>query len=497
MEAKFTLEGERSHAQEEIPFRILCLGDWSGRGEKKPVDERRPIEVDRDNFDACLARLGTRLELDLNGAEEPIVLEFTELDDFHPDRIFERVPLFSAMRDLRKRLMDPETFNQAAHEVRSWFNVSDESDEQRDEPTDTDVPVSGNVLDAILEGPTGTPPKMKRANTTELGRLVSDLVKPHLVSVDETEQAALLVAVDTASGDLMRRILHDHSFRDLEAAWRGLYFLIRRAETSSDLKIYLLDLSHSELCDDLKNVSDLTESSLYKILVEEANETPGGEPWAIGIGNYTFRPNTADIAALIRVAKIAAAANAPFISHVRPDVIGVTSLFENPDHRSWDLTDGTDAGKLWSALRQQPESGYLGMAIPRFLARLPYGVHTEPLEQFSFEEFVDTPLHDHYVWSNAGFAVALLLAQTFSENGWEMSRRFMQDIDRLPMHMYKQDGVTVYQPCAEVLLTEAAAEKLMELGLMPLVSFKDSDRVRLTRIQSVSDPVTSLKGRWS
>ncbi|HEV8593290.1 MAG TPA: type VI secretion system contractile sheath large subunit, partial [Pyrinomonadaceae bacterium] len=156
-----------------------------------------------------------------------------------------------------------------------------------------------------------------------------------------------------------------------------------------------------------------------------------------------------------------------------------------------------DAGKLWSALRQRPESGYLGMAIPRFLARLPYGVHTEPLEQFSFEEIVDTPLHDHYVWSNAGFAVALLLAQTFSENGWEMSRRFMQDIDRLPMHMYKQDGVTVYQPCAEVLLTEAAAEKLMEHGLMPLVSFKDSDRVRLTRIQSVSDPVTSLKGRWS
>ncbi|HEV8591204.1 MAG TPA: type VI secretion system contractile sheath large subunit, partial [Pyrinomonadaceae bacterium] len=308
MEAKFTLEGERSHAQEEIPFRILCLGDWSGRGEKKPVDERPPIEVDRDNFDACLARLGTRLELDLNGAEEPIVLEFTELDDFHPDRIFERVPLFSAMRDLRKRLMDPETFNQAAHEVRSWFDVPD-ANEQRDESTEKDVPASGSVLEAILDGPSGTPPpKVQRANTSELGRLVSDLVRPYLVSVDETEQAALLVAVDAASGDLMRRILHDHSFRELEAAWRGLYFLIRRAETGTDLKIYILDLSHSELCDDLKNVSDLTESSLYRILVEEAIETPGGEPWAVLIGNYAFRPNTIEIAALIRVAKIAAAA---------------------------------------------------------------------------------------------------------------------------------------------------------------------------------------------
>lgn len=498
LEAKFFMESERAHAQEEIPFRILCLGDWSGHGETKPVVERRPIEIDRDNFDACLARLGTRLEIAVNGGAESIVLEFTDLDDFHPDRIFERVPLFSELRDLRLRLMDPETFNRAAREVRSWFDVPDETKGQPDEPTETDAPASGNVLDAILEGPTGTPPpKMQRAITSELGRLVSDLVKPHLVSVDENEQAALLVAVDAASGDLMRRILHDHRFQELEAAWRGLYFLIRRAETGVDLKISILDLSHSEFCDDLKNVSDLTESSLYRILVEEAIETPGGEPWAALIGNYAFRPNTTEIAALIRVAKIAAAADAPFISHMRPDVIGVTSLFENPDHRSWDLSGGTDAGKLWSALRGQPESGYLGMAIPRFLARLPYGVHTEPLERFSFEEFVDTPLHDHYVWSNPGFAAALLLAQTFSEYGWEMSRRFIQDIDRLPMHTYKQDGITIYQPCAEVLLTEAAAEKLMEHGLIPLVSFKDSDRVRLTRIQSVADPVASLKGRWS
>ncbi|HKX83583.1 MAG TPA: type VI secretion system contractile sheath large subunit [Pyrinomonadaceae bacterium] len=497
-EAKFTMEGERPRELEVVPFRILCLGDWSAHGEKNPVDRRRPIEVDRDNFDEVMARLDTRLELQLNGWAEPIFLEFKELDDFHPDRIFDSVPVFTELRELRRRLMNRETYNAAAREVRSSFNVSEESDERSDESVEGDVTTSGSVLDAILETPAGgSTHKMQPANTSELGRLVSDLVRPHLVSVDENEQGALLAAVDAASGDLMRRILHDRNFQQLEAAWRGLYLLIRRVETNIELKVFVLDLAHSELCDDLKSVGDLTESTLYRHLVGEAVELAGGEPWAVVVGNYAFRSDTADIAALIRVAKIAAAANAPFISHMRPDVIGVGSLFENPDHRSWDLSDDYDDGKLWSALRGQHEAGFLGMTIPRFLARLPYGTQTEPLERFSFEEFAGTPKHDDYLWSNGGFVAALLLAQTFSEYGWEMSGRFAQDIDRLPMHIYEDSGETIYQPCSEVLLTEAAAERLMEHGLMPLVCFKNTDRVRLTRIQSVSGPITSLKGRWN
>jgi type VI secretion system protein ImpC len=161
------------------------------------------------------------------------------------------------------------------------------------------------------------------------------------------------------------------------------------------------------------------------------------------------------------------------------------------------MSADTDAGKLWAILRGIPEARYLGMAIPRFLSRLPYGNETDPVENFQFEEFTGAPPHDKYLWSNNCFIAALLLAQSFSAYGWQMDRRFIQDIERLPMYMYESDGETIYQPCAEVLLTQNGAERLMEHGLMPLVSYKNTDHVKLARFQSIADPVAGLRGRWS
>ena len=89
------------------------------------------------------------------------------------------------------------------------------------------------------------------------------------------------------------------------------------------------------------------------------------------------------------------------------------------------------------------------------------------------------------------------MAQTYTELGWEMNERFFQDIERMPMHVYEIGGETVYQPCGEVLLTQNGCEKLMEYGLMPLVSYKNTDHVKLARFQAISDPVRGLKGRWS
>ena len=157
----------------------------------------------------------------------------------------------------------------------------------------------------------------------------------------------------------------------------------------------------------------------------------------------------------------------------------------------------TNEGKLWSALRGMPEAEYLGMTIPRFLARLPYGADTEPLDHFMFEEFPDGPVHDNYLWANSAFVCGLLLAQSFSEYGWEMGRVLKQDIDGLPIHVYKQDGETIYKPCAEVQLTDNGCETLMNYGLMPLVSYKNADRAKLARFQSITDPVEKLKARWN
>ena len=495
-DAVFTMESEKTGVIDEPPFRILMLGDWSGDAETRQLSERRPIEIDRDNFDDVMAKVGVRLEFSIESG--PISLEFKSLDDFHPDEIFRHVPIFSELRDLRKKLKNPDSFNQAAREVRGSLALTDDVRPETENSVQASMaPPAENLLDAILSEPGGGAAAPRIAASGELGNLISDLVRPHLVSVDENEQAGLIAAVDEATSSLMRTILHHRAFQELEAAWRGLYFQVRLTETSTDLKIYLLDMSKEELADNLKSSNNLAGTVLYRHLVQDAIETPGGEPWSLICGNYGFEPNVDDIAALIRLSKIPAAAGAPFVSHMRPDVFGVHSLAAHPDSGEWNFSPDTEYGKLWAALRGQPESEYLGMTIPRFLVRLPYGADTEPLETFSFEEFADGPEHDNYVWANACFAVATLLAQSYSDHGWEMGRLLKQDIDGLPVHVFKQDGETVFQPCAEILITDTSCEMLMNYGLMPLVSYKNTDRVKLARFQSITDPVTGLKGRWN
>lgn len=495
-ETDVTLEGSKTGVVEEPPFRMLVLGDWRGDGEGKPLSERRPLEIDRDNFDAMIGRMAARLDLELESGT--MTLDFAELDDFHPDRIFRRVPVFSELRELRRRLKDESTFNAAVRDARERLSIAET---ERETPAASAEPPSapevGNLLDAILASPSGGGAAARPAVSGELGSLISDLVRPHLVSVDETEQARLLNALDAAAGDLMRGILHNRKFQALEAAWRGLYFLVRHADTSTDLKIFVLDISKDELAEDLKSSDNLSETVFYRHLIRDAIEIPGAQPWAVVLANYAFEPVVDDIAALMRIGKLAAAANAPFVAHIRPDLLGVHSLADKPESRMWKIAEDSDAGRLWATLRRQPAAKHLGMTIPRFMARLPYGPKTDPLETFSFEEFTDQARHDQYLWSNGCFAAGRLLAESFAENGWEMGRLLKQDIDGLPVHVYESDGETVYKPCSEVLMTQEACERLMEYGLMPLVTYKNTDRVKLARFQSIAEPVTGLKGMWN
>lgn len=483
LEMEFTFESDKSGVVDEPNFQMLVLGDWAANGSKHDVTRRKPIEIDRDNFDDVMNGLGVKLDLEIGGTN--VTLEFRSLDDFHPDELFGKVPLFADLRDLRKRLRNSDTFHSAAREL-SAASTSTEADVQA-EPPSNPAGVGDNLLDAILAQPEGGATAPKGAVSQDISRLVSDLVRPHLVSVDEDEQASLVSAVDDATSSLMRSILHDRRFQELEAAWRGLFFLVRRTDTSSDLLVYILDVSADELSEDLKG-----ENSIFKTIAAGRNE----DPYSAVFGNFAFRPDVDNVAALIRIAKASAAIRTPFVSHIRPDVLGIKSLADHPDPDDWDLSYSSSEGKLWAALREIPEASYLGLTMPRFLARLPYGEDTEPTEAFALEEFTEASDHDSYLWSNSCFAVAQLLGQTYREFGWQFGGRFIQDVNGLPLHVFKKNGETVYQSCAEVQLSQNAAQKLADYGLMPIVSFKNMDQIRLVRFQSISGSAASLAGRW-
>lgn len=502
LKTEFTMETEAVIIKDESPFYILLPGDWSGRENRLPsVSENSlnlsPLEIDRDNFEDIMKKLDIRLDLNLElEGKSDLSIRFTSLDDFHPDHIFKQSSLFSDLRDLRQRLSKPETFENAAREVRSRFYETKENEnlpkiKKENKPTEKTVSPSEDLLERILDqaGDAAFEETSETVENTELNLLVQKVVKPHLIKTDEKEQGKLIAAVDEAISGLMRQVLHHPQFKALESAWRGLFFLVRNIETDSELKLFLLDICKEELLENLKNVDDLTDSRFYQVLKNEEN-------WAVICGNYDFRVNIEDVATIIRLAKLSNTVNAPFISHVRPDILGIDSLAAMPSHKNWRVSEDSSVFKLWNTLRELPEAGFLGFVLPRFMVRLPYSSETEPTENFSFEEFSLNYTHDDYLWANPCFACALLLAQSFRKNGWKMGQSFLQDIEGIPFHMYKDLDETVIKPGVETIFTQEACEIILENGLMPLLSFRDSDKIRLARFQSIAYPPAPIQGKW-
>ncbi|HQU82723.1 MAG TPA: type VI secretion system contractile sheath large subunit, partial [Pyrinomonadaceae bacterium] len=393
-ESMFTLENEKNGVIEEKTFRILVLGDWSGDSEKVEFKNRPIIEIDRDNFDSALNRCKPNLQLNLSEtADEITSLDFTELDDFHPDNIFRQVPLFTELRSLRRRLSDPATFNSAAHEVRGW--ISDRQIEPTDENSELPQSVqSDELLDQILSGKSEAV-RLQKADSSELSSLLKDLVRPFLIGFDENEQKSLISLVDNATGELMRKIIHHQKFQNLEAAWRSLYFLIRNAETDSSLKIYFLNISKEELIAKLKDNNNLTETEVFRKIVVEANSLFDDDTFSVFVGNYEFDSELDDVASLIRLSKIGASINCPFISKMSPKLLDFDSFVDASDSSGWTISEDSRQGKLWATLRSLPESEFLGMTLNRFLLRLPFGSESDQIDSFAFEEFGDKPLHNN------------------------------------------------------------------------------------------------------
>jgi len=294
----------------------------------------------------------------------------------------------------------------------------------------------------------------------------------------------------------MRAFLHTGDFQGLEAAWRAVFLLVRRIETSSQLKLYLIDISKAELAKDLASASGLRATGAYRLFVERSVGASGAERWAVIAGNYTFGTGREDAELLSQLAKVASAAGAALIAGASCRLLGLELFANTPEARNCREIRDADAAEAWTALRGLPEAKSVGLVLPRFLLRLPYGKKTSPAEAFDFEEMPDGSSHEHYLWGNAAFACALLLAQSFAEYGWEMGSNLISEIDGLPLHAYDDNGETGLQPCAEALMTDELVERILENGLMPLASMKGKDAVRLLRFQSVAEPLRRLIGRW-
>src|SRR5271165_7089467 len=328
----------------ETPFCIAILGDFSGRANRgisaaKTIGKRRAWLVDRDNFDEVLSRSGAEIQLPMD-EKGALHLRFSEIEDFHPDRIFQHLEIFGKLRELRGRLQDPSSFQKAAEELglRSRDSVSQPG---KPAPAPAVAPsavqlASGSLLDEMIEQTEvlGVPDRPRRS-ADEVHEFAQRVVAQHLVSSPDPRQPEIVAVIDRAIGSLMRAVLHNPDLQALEAAWRAAFLLARQLETGTRLKLYLIDISKPELAADLSSATDLRDTGVYRLLVEQSIATPGAEPWSIIVGNYSFGSASDDAGLLSRMAKIASRARAPFLAAASPHLLGCSSWASTPQPREW------------------------------------------------------------------------------------------------------------------------------------------------------------------
>jgi type VI secretion system protein ImpC len=475
-------------AVEGGPMRLLLLGNFSGRAAStaQPDSPARALKVqpvDVDNLDEVLARIAPTLVLPADDAATE--LRFSSLDDFHPDRLFERAERFARLRALRARLLDPATFEAAAGELRVQVPASAQTGGAGDSAPVSAAESDSGTLERLLGRDSRGKAELIKSNSVA-DALIRRVVAPHIARESTPHLRVYLDAVDAGIGEEMRQLLHAPAFKELEAAWRGVQWLTSRLELGEELQLYLLDVTRAELARDLTAQPDPSRSDLARALSAAAAKDG---PWTLLVG--LFDVGTEDLDLLAGLGSIAAGTQAPLVAAAMPDLFGCSSVADLAEPREWQPLS-EEASARWADLRCSAAAPWIGLTAPHILMRLPYGKATDPIERFAFEENPPSPDAGRLLWGPGSLAVALLLGQAFAEGGWDGLANAGQIVDDLPAYTFRKDGETQLQPCAEAWLGERAGEALLACGLMPLLSERQAPRVRLLRMQSIADPPLPL-----
>lgn len=449
-------------------LRMLLMGDFSGRAaaDRQPLDARPIHRVDIDNFDAVLARVAPTLTIG------PNVIEFGELEHFHPDSLYARLPTFAALRQMRQRLADPARFAQAAAELGTAPAPAAGS------PAGSGGDLLAGLLGGRPAGATPAPPAGTAASGIDA--FIRRAIAPHVVPDTRAQQAALVASVDAAIAAEMRSLLHERAFQALESAWRGAMWLVSTLELGEDLQLHLLDVTRDELLGDVVGSGGrLAETGLHRVLADRWRNVPDGEPWHLLVGLYRFGPADTDIGLAAALGIIASQAGGPLLAD------GDAAL----------AAADPAALDAWQALRGSEAAPWLGLLAPRVLLRRPYGERSDPLSTFAFEEFPGgAPVPESLLWGSAALAGALLIGRAFGARGWQMAPDDEREIGDLPAYAFRRDGEPVLQPGTESLLGEREGQAWLAAGLMPLLAHRQRNALTLLRWQSIALPPRPLAG---
>lgn len=304
----------------------------------------------------------------------------------------------------------------------------------------------------------------------------------------------MIARLDAKISAQLNEVVHAEEFQSVESAWRGLHHLVYNSETDTTLKIAFMNVSKKELQGELRRYpgAKWDQSPLFKKVYEAEFGQLGGSPYGCLVGDYYFDHSAADVQLLADMGRIAAAAHAPFITGAAPTLLRmddwsevnnpreIANIFETPDYARW------------KSLRDSPNSRYVGLCMPRVLARDVYGPATTPSDGFVFQEETDGHDGSKYTWMNAAYAMAVNINRAHKEYGWTVKIRGVNsggEVENLPTFTFATDDGGVDLKCpTEVAIPDRREAELSKMGLLPLIHRKNTDKAAFIGAQSLYRP---------
>jgi len=362
-----------------------------------------------------------------------------------------------------------------------------------------ELTVESSLLDRIVsEGKLGQNDDERKQGKEWVGALLEEVMRDQILVSKDTDAmiAARIAQLDEILSTQLNEIMHAPEFQKMEGSWRGLHYLVNQSETSTSLKIKVMNVTKRELLNDLKNCSEFDQSNMFKKVYEEEFGTLGGAPFGALIGDYYFGRGPEDLEVLEKMSNIAASAHSPFITGSSPELFGWNDFTELAGPRDLAKIFDNDLYARWKSFRESDDSMYVGLAMPHILMRPPYGEGSVTLETFNYEEKVDGKDHHKYLWGNAAFAFAARLTNAFSLYEWCAAIRGVEGgglVEGLPSHTFMTDDGDVALKCpTEIAITDRREAELSKLGFIPMCHHKGTDKAVFFGAQSAHKPVQYL-----
>ena len=372
-----------------------------------------------------------------------------------------------------------------------------EADTQAQQSQATETAVESSDFSALLEKEFRPKTDRAREAVTEAVKTLAEqaLASSIVVSADVVHTIESIIAqIDKKLSEQVNLILHHQDFQTLEGAWRGLNYLVNNTETDEMLKIRVLNISKKEVHKTLKKFKGTAwdQSPLFKKLYEEEYGQFGGHPYGCLVGDYHFDHSPPDVEFLSEMSKVCAAMHSPFIAGADPGVMQMDSWRELANPRDLTKIFQTPEYAAWRSLRESEDARYIGLTMPRFLSRLPYGAKTNPVDEFDFEEDTEGADHDKYTWANSAYAMATNITRSFKMYGWCSRIRGVESggaVEGLPTHTFPTDDGGVDMKCpTEIAISDRREAELAKNGFMPLIHKKNSDFAAFIGAQSLQKP---------